>query len=435
MGDSSVRRLEIEFDRQNGTYLPGELVSGKVLAEFTRPKRIRGLRVVIVGESVVQWSADNEKPDSDGHYQKVAMTSREDYFNSKFYLLGSSTGAEIELPPGQQSYPFNIQLPMNLPSSFEHEYGYVRYTVKAIFDRPWKFDHEVKAAFTVLSTYDLNRRAEASLTIREEMDKDFCCLCICPTGSMDAVISIPYSGYVPGQSIPVTVECNNESNIEVEKIKVQLKQKLKFHATVPRWADKEEEEIIKEEKCMAPFTGNSENHVTLYLKVPPVAPSSLEYCGIIDLDYVLRVVICFSGWHCSIERTFPILIGTVPLYSSFNTQGSNVVTAPPPSAPLLQTPSSIVNVPFPSTPQPGSGTQTPALGFVVANPPYPSHPDPNNLPPPSYEACMFESRGIRDKDESEYVMGARTPFSPRYPVYDYNLPIGSFPSAPVYGKQ
>lgn len=73
-------------------------------------------------------------------------------------------GPEIELPPAQLAYPFNIQLPMNLPSSFEHEYGYVRYTIKAIFDRPWKFDHEVKSAFTVLSAFDLNRRPEASVS-------------------------------------------------------------------------------------------------------------------------------------------------------------------------------------------------------------------------------------------------------------------------------
>lgn len=57
MGDSSVRRLEIAFDRENGTYMPGEIVSGKVLAVFTRPKKIRGefqssLQLKLIGKLI-----------------------------------------------------------------------------------------------------------------------------------------------------------------------------------------------------------------------------------------------------------------------------------------------------------------------------------------------------------------------------------------------
>ena len=59
-------------------------------------------------------------------------------------------------PQGTHSYPFQIVLPPTLPSSFEGAYGYVRYFCKATIDRPWKFDHDTKSAFTVLSNLDLN---------------------------------------------------------------------------------------------------------------------------------------------------------------------------------------------------------------------------------------------------------------------------------------
>lgn len=72
-----------------------------------------------------------------------------------------SVASEIELPPGEHVYPFTFSLPQNLPSSFEHDFGHVRYTVKAILDRPWKFDQETKSAFTVVSNFDLNREARA----------------------------------------------------------------------------------------------------------------------------------------------------------------------------------------------------------------------------------------------------------------------------------
>lgn len=50
------------------------------------------------------------------------MLTREKYlYNNRFWFLGSGglTEAATELAPGQHSFPFSFQLPMNLPSSFE----------------------------------------------------------------------------------------------------------------------------------------------------------------------------------------------------------------------------------------------------------------------------------------------------------------------------
>ena len=74
----------------------------------------------------------------------------------KYSLYNAISGITEVLPAGEHSFLFSMMLPNHLPSSFEGQYGHVRYTVKATLDRPWKFDHEVKAAFTVLSHLDLN---------------------------------------------------------------------------------------------------------------------------------------------------------------------------------------------------------------------------------------------------------------------------------------
>lgn len=57
---------------------------------------------------------------------------------------------------GFHKYPFTFSLPSNIPCSFEHVNGHIRYTTKAVIDRPWRFNHECKIAFTVVSSYDLN---------------------------------------------------------------------------------------------------------------------------------------------------------------------------------------------------------------------------------------------------------------------------------------
>ncbi|XP_046738159.1 arrestin domain-containing protein 17-like [Diprion similis] len=407
-------QLSIEFDRENGTYIPGELVSGRIVADFMTPKEVRGLRVKAVGEAKVKWTVKRGK-------SRTVYRGEENYFSSLFYLIGSESGPNIELPAGHLVYPFSIQLPMGLPNSFEHNIGHIRYTIKATFDRPWKFDHEVKAAFTIVSTYDLNGRPQAALSIQGDMQKNFCCFCV-GKGNLSAVISIPSSGFVPGQIIPVTVECENNSTVEVEQIQISLRQKLRFEASSPYHRTKKAGLSVIKAQFDEPFTNKSEEPVMLSLKVPALPPSDLEFCGIIDLDYVLRVTVSFSGVHCDIDEDFPILIGTVPLYSSFNMYNPNVNMIPLPSAPPLQNPTGFASTPFPGPSQP---TDTPS-------PPYQSQGDPRDLPPPSYEECMYGAQCIKDTEESDHVQAV--PYAPRYPVYNYSH-FNTASSAPVCEKQ
>ena len=79
----------------------------------------------------------------------------------------------VKLPRGYNQYPFSFQLPYNIPCSFEHNVGYVRYTVNAVIDRPWKFNHECKAAFTVVSSLDLNVHREKYVRYQNSFSKCF----------------------------------------------------------------------------------------------------------------------------------------------------------------------------------------------------------------------------------------------------------------------
>lgn len=93
-------------------------------------------------------------------------------FTCSFVIVNMILGTELELPVGQHVHPFTCVLPPTLPSSFEGDYGHIRYTVKVTLDRPWKFDQDVKSAFTVLSNVDVN--ANPQLKVKSNTT---CCNC------------------------------------------------------------------------------------------------------------------------------------------------------------------------------------------------------------------------------------------------------------------
>lgn len=90
-------------------------------------------------------------------------------FLQSFTRVLISGNGTVCIPAGSSRYPFRIQIPFNIPCSFEHKYGHIRYTIKAIIGRPWRFDHECKAAFTVIAIYDLNGRRERCVSVRHDI--------------------------------------------------------------------------------------------------------------------------------------------------------------------------------------------------------------------------------------------------------------------------
>lgn len=120
-----------------------------------------------LGEANTNWSETKKVKDEQGreHEETEQLTGHEEYFQTHYYLVGSKNGAEMNLPAGNHSYPFTCALPPTLPSSFEGEWGHVRYTIKVTLDRPWKFDQDFKIAFTVISPVDLNLNPRVKVSI------------------------------------------------------------------------------------------------------------------------------------------------------------------------------------------------------------------------------------------------------------------------------
>lgn len=84
---------------------------------------------------------------------------------------------DLFLEVGDYTYPFTVNLPLNLPTSFEHIYGKMRYSLNATIDIPWAIDKHSTKSFTVVSILDLNAIREQNLRKSVEITdtKVLCC--------------------------------------------------------------------------------------------------------------------------------------------------------------------------------------------------------------------------------------------------------------------
>ncbi|KAK3910464.1 Arrestin domain-containing protein 3 [Frankliniella fusca] len=380
--------LRIIFDRPYGAFYAGETVTGRVEVQVDKPTKIQAVTITFRGEAEVMWTETetvssnphrhhhhNDTHDRRHSIRTVTHSASEIYFSSKVYFVGADTG-ELTLKPGDHEYAFQCLLPNTLPNSFEGDHGYIRYSAKAVVHRPWKFDHSARAAFNVLSPLDLNMSPQAKVPIEREQSKHFCCLW-CKSGPLTMSVRAPNGGYVPGQTILLQIQIDNASTTAVRNIRGTINQVVRWQATTKTKAtEKRMVDLVFDKEVKA----HDSRVFSQVITVPPVPPSHLNNCSIIDLEYLLTVTARVGGAHVDLEIKAPILIGTFPLMET--------IEYPP--------------------------THT----YPDASAPPPGIPSPD-LPPPSYEECVFKGNSIMNpKDgDNEYTMGIHS-FTPRYPVWN-----------------
>ncbi|XP_077969933.1 arrestin domain-containing protein 3-like [Styela clava] len=232
--------------------------------------------------------------------------------------------------------------------------------------------------------------------------KTLCCWC-CTSGPIEAEFHTDRSGYVPGEYILINAAITNSSNSKVKYTSAQLMQNVTYHATTKTRNDSRVVNTIT-----GPGVGKraTENWTNERLQIPPLPPSELLHCRIIDISY--SVIFQAHLRTCAVDMRLyaPITIGTIPI-RSLQMYG-NQPPQPIGIEPLAVTPSAPPNESFPPNPLPNPEQATSA---------YPT-PGTFNLPPPSYASATGGGAIIKDDDDG-YTMGD-TSFTPQYTYYDWN---------------
>ncbi|KAH8369090.1 hypothetical protein KR009_000593 [Drosophila setifemur] len=397
-----LKGCEVLLDNPWNTYYAGQTVNGQVKLTFDSPKKVRGIIIRFLGEANTEWTEERNVNTSEGKTENeiTQLKGHEEYFKIQYYLLGGKNSSETELPPGTHTYPFTCALPPNLPSSFEGEFGHVRFTIKVTLDRPWKFDQDMKMAFTVIAPVDLNLNPRLKERFNLQLEKSFCCFC-CRSGPLAVNTIVPQTGFVSGQSIPIICEVDNASNVTVSGVKIELCKLVTFHTNQPR-SEKRESKVTIANLSVPQVNSGDHSNTTQYMEIPPLPPTNLLNCGIITLDYSLHVQCEVSGPHRNLTGKVPITLGTIPL--------AGVQSEDPSLAPTQPV--------SPASPPAGDGMGG-ALGWNVADSTGGGGSLYPDIQPPQFVETQYRTPTIAGRDDSEHTQLIGS-FAPRYPTFQFN---------------
>ncbi|CAO1405630.1 unnamed protein product [Diamesa tonsa] len=407
-----MAKCTISFDNnENGIFYAGQTLSGSIELNTDKVRKTKGVCLKIEGYANCNWT------ETEHHHKKksknVLYSGRDDYLNTISYLVGSNEGNQIEILPGVHTYNFSCMLPQMLPTSFEAKFGHIRYLVKLVMDRPMKFDLTYTVAFTVLKQLDLNYENPAlRIPTKMETIKSFY-WGFCKTKPMYICVSIPFSGYVAGQSVNIEIEINNQSRVDIEELKVSLKKIIHYNSQTPRMRTKEEILTESEIRCGG-HAAHKKGRFDQQLVIPAVPPTNISYCRVLTVSYEIHVLAKVPGIYRNPVVKLPITIGTVPLtsYQNGSSLGNQYNAGPNLSAcPVRRILSPIGNNDFGDT-------------INRAGPSSSNDSMSNDLAPPSYHEAMGTS--VELSEEGEHQMGqAGNSYVPRYPVYNFNQQNGS----------
>ena len=222
----------------------------------------------------------------------------------------------IELPRGFSSFNFSCLIPELAPTSFESKHGHIRYSVTLIVDRPGKEDITNEIPFTVLKHLNLNHeplaiRSPSQIEITKKLWFGF------SEKLLQMTLLQKVSGYVPGSSIDLTVEINNQTELDVKRLTVSLKKITTYISQRPSERSKEIHENQSEVRG-GPLKKLESGKFDLVLAVPAVKPTNVNYCKVIKVSYVIQAKAYLSGMHRHLRVRLPVTIGTISIGSTAN---------------------------------------------------------------------------------------------------------------------
>jgi len=312
---SSVKTFEIVLNGRR-SYVGGETITGDVVLELTRERKITELTLDFLGIGKSGWTEllANSNPNVPGftdipQQNSIVTSEQEIYLNRRIQILQSSDG---EVPAGYHKCPFSFKLPVGIPSSFNGNYGCITYTITVTL-KNLGLSKTVSILFGVQGTLDIDALPGPTKSARLEVTKEIGHL-FWKQGPIKFIFQLNRKGFLPGEPLlAFSLEMTNQSNKPVRWTRIRVKRMVLFHA---RGNSKLQEEVVLEftgpgvgggESLVWSGDSNENNRMPSHLSPTNLGGGS----KVISLRYFLYIKM-HSPSGSNLEASSEIIIGSIP---------------------------------------------------------------------------------------------------------------------------
>ncbi|XP_073321586.1 arrestin domain-containing protein 3-like [Pagrus major] len=366
-------KMSYEILNKEEIFSEGDIVAGTVTFTLTEETKVKSLLVKVKGDANVHWT------EGYGIHERRYDAQRR-YLKVKEYLVAEKPEGTV-LTHGAHRYNFRLKIPQGeIPSSFKGKFGKIVYKLEAKMPRSWHLPSTISEKLNFVSK-SLSHRGQVRRRQTGSTDKE---PVVFSKGHVKMSVTVDRKVCSPGDTLSVVAKIHNSSSRKVQP-KVSLHQKIMYHA------EGATKSSVKSLCTMtwATVASNSEKTVTCHMEIPGDVIYSLLNCGIISVDYYLKVFLDVT-LSFDPEVRFPLVIvpslamgpyppGAVgaPSYSDF----------PPPAFPTgsygVPTAPGAYGYPAPGPTQPGNT----ASGY--------NNQSPQQAPPYSFPAAAFSPPSVQ----------------------------------------
>jgi len=272
----------------------GERIEGNIYFQLVKPKMVNSVTITLSGKASVRWPKQ----------QSLTLPRNRRYFNGSsiifsdmtYYLYGESN-ASREMQAGQHQYPFSIQLPASIASSFEGSCGHIRYTLTARISRPNKADQIYVKSIIVHELVNVDT-PQLIRPISVSKEKSLCNFC-CAFQPVVVSTSLEKRGYSVGKAIVLSVDCTHK---RITYLDACLRQKVEYHAGIKI---KSVHRVISR-VIIDDWTAG-------HIHIPPTIVPTITNCHVIRVTYEVLAVLQFNipGFKRLCLPPIPVIIGNV----------------------------------------------------------------------------------------------------------------------------